>query len=255
MHALIALIVAFVVISFLVLVHEAGHLVAAKRAGVEVTVFSVGFGRRLWGRTRGGTEYRVSLLPLGGYCQFAVDKNPDGSEGTGSLYGKTSWWRMTSVLLSGVAVNIVVSWVFMLFAQLARGQDFLDSFVGSFIAFGRMIFLVTTSIPAGMASTFAFHGSDEALVGPIGVADLGSKMVSSLPILFLLISLLSMGLAVLNLLPLPVLDGGQWLMTSFEYARGRALSFRAVMAAKSVSFALIIMLVVAVTANDIIRLF
>ena len=62
----------------LVLIHELGHFIVAKFLGIKVEVFSVGFGPRLFGVKRGDTDYRLSLLPLGGYVKM-LGENPDES--------------------------------------------------------------------------------------------------------------------------------------------------------------------------------
>ena len=62
---------ALVNIALLIIVHEFGHLVVAKLCGVAVPVFSVGFGRRLVGIELGGTDYRLSSIPFGGYVRMA----------------------------------------------------------------------------------------------------------------------------------------------------------------------------------------
>ena len=54
----------------MILVHEFGHFAAAKLLGVRVEVFSIGFGKRLFGFRRGDTDYRISALPLGGYVKM-----------------------------------------------------------------------------------------------------------------------------------------------------------------------------------------
>ncbi len=58
-------------ISMLIFIHEFGHYICARMAGVRVLVFSLGFGKRIWGFRRGGTDYRLSFLPIGGYVQVA----------------------------------------------------------------------------------------------------------------------------------------------------------------------------------------
>ena len=54
----------------MIMLHELGHFLAAKRSGMKVTEFFVGFGPRLWSVTRGETEYGVKAVPLGGYCRI-----------------------------------------------------------------------------------------------------------------------------------------------------------------------------------------
>jgi regulator of sigma E protease len=60
------ILVGIALLGLMVLVHEWGHFVIAKLVGVRVEIFSIGFGKRLWGITRGPTDYRVSALPFGG---------------------------------------------------------------------------------------------------------------------------------------------------------------------------------------------
>ena len=65
-----------VVLGVLVFVHELGHFAAARMSGVKVDVFSVGFGKELWGRRdKQGTYWKISAVPLGGYCQFLGDED------------------------------------------------------------------------------------------------------------------------------------------------------------------------------------
>src|SRR5260370_7333755 len=64
-----------VMLGTLVFIHEFGHYAAAKLFGVRVEVFSLGFGKRLFGFRRGETDYRVSVLPLGGYVKMSGE-NP-----------------------------------------------------------------------------------------------------------------------------------------------------------------------------------
>lgn len=75
-----------VVLGILVFVHELGHFAVARMCGVKVDVFSIGFGKELWGRRdRQGTYWKIAAVPLGGYCQFLGD---DGASSAGD--GKAS---------------------------------------------------------------------------------------------------------------------------------------------------------------------
>ena len=67
---------AIVPLGFLIFIHELGHFLAAKRAGIKVNIFSIGFGPKLFGVEYDGTEYRLSVLPFGGYVMMEGEK-PD----------------------------------------------------------------------------------------------------------------------------------------------------------------------------------
>ena len=60
-----------IVLGAMIVIHEFGHFIVAKYFGIRVDVFSVGFGKRLWGIKKGDTDYRISLIPLGGYVKMA----------------------------------------------------------------------------------------------------------------------------------------------------------------------------------------
>ncbi len=68
------------VLGVMVFVHELGHFIVAKLCGVRIETFSLGFGKRLFGFRRGGTDYRISLLPLGGYVKMAGELGGDGAQ-------------------------------------------------------------------------------------------------------------------------------------------------------------------------------
>jgi len=73
-----------VILTVLVFVHEMGHYLVARRAGVRVEVFSIGFGRELFGWTaRSGTRWKISMLPLGGYVKMFGDADPSSVGSTG----------------------------------------------------------------------------------------------------------------------------------------------------------------------------
>lgn len=99
------------VLGVLVFVHELGHFLVAKYFGVGVEVFSLGFGKRLFGFRKNDTDYRVSLLPLGGYVKM-VGENPDEvMTGADNEYlGKPKWQRFF-ILLAGPAMNIGLAFI------------------------------------------------------------------------------------------------------------------------------------------------
>jgi len=102
-----------IVIGILVFVHELGHFVMAKRAGVRVEKFSLGMGPKLFGIKKGDTEYVISAFPLGGYVKMAGE-NPD-EEPTGAadeFQSKTVWQRAT-IAATGPLTNIVLAFLIM----------------------------------------------------------------------------------------------------------------------------------------------
>jgi regulator of sigma E protease len=102
-----------VVLGILVFIHEAGHFVAAKLFGVGVETFSLGFGKRLVGFRRGDTDYRISMIPLGGYVKMVGEFAGEGAEEKGwpaeaSFNAKPRWQRLI-IMVAGPAMNIVLA--------------------------------------------------------------------------------------------------------------------------------------------------
>src|SRR5271156_50452 len=109
--ALYAILSVTLVLGIMIFVHEWGHFMAAKVAGVRVDVFSFGFGPRLFGVKRGDTDYRLSALPFGGYVRMAGD-NPV-EERTGADYEFLSKPRWVRVLIAcaGPAMNLLLAFL------------------------------------------------------------------------------------------------------------------------------------------------
>jgi regulator of sigma E protease len=116
-------IVAFVfVLSVLIFVHELGHYLAAKRLGIKVTVFSLGFGPRVTGVIRGGTDYRLSAVPLGGYVKMAGENPDEERSGAPDEFLSRSKWQRFQVILMGPIMNLLLAVVLMA-AVFMHGAD------------------------------------------------------------------------------------------------------------------------------------
>jgi regulator of sigma E protease len=100
-----------VVLGVVVLFHEFGHYITAKLFGITVEVFSVGFGPRIWGVRRGGTDYRVSWVPLGGYVKLKGETPEESTpQDPGDLLARPRWQRFL-VFVMGAVFNLVTAYV------------------------------------------------------------------------------------------------------------------------------------------------
>ncbi|MFQ5790138.1 MAG: RIP metalloprotease RseP [Acidobacteriota bacterium] len=101
--------VAFVfVLGVLVFIHELGHFLTAKWIGVKVHVFSLGFPPKLIGRRWGETEYRIGLVPLGGYVKMAGDNPADASGNLEEFFSRTKLERV-AILAMGPVMNLALA--------------------------------------------------------------------------------------------------------------------------------------------------
>ena len=101
------------VLGVLVFVHELGHFLVARWYGVRVITFSLGFGKKLLKFTRGGTEYCVSIIPLGGYVKLAGETVSDAPTGDPTEFLSKSKWIRFQVYLAGPVMNLILA-VFIL---------------------------------------------------------------------------------------------------------------------------------------------
>ncbi len=97
------------VLGVLIFVHELGHFVMARRVGVRVLKFSLGFGPRLVGFTRGDTEYVISAIPLGGYVKMAGENPDDPRSGRDDEFLSKSKWERFQILIMGPLMNLILA--------------------------------------------------------------------------------------------------------------------------------------------------
>jgi regulator of sigma E protease len=103
-------------IGFVIFVHELGHFLVAKWAGIRVEVFSLGFGPRLLGFRRGDTDYRLSAVPLGGYVKMAGENPDDPRAGADDEFAAKSVGARAAVISAGVVMNGIFAVVLFLAA-------------------------------------------------------------------------------------------------------------------------------------------
>jgi regulator of sigma E protease len=116
------------VLGVLVFVHELGHYLMAKRLGVRVLTFSLGFGPRIVGFRKGDTDYCISAIPLGGYVKMAGENPDDPRTGQPDEFLSKSKWERLLILLMGPFMNLALAVVLMaiVFLQGAQVPAFQD---------------------------------------------------------------------------------------------------------------------------------
>jgi regulator of sigma E protease len=98
-----------IVLGFMILIHEFGHYAAAKYFGVRVEVFSIGFGKRLFGFTKGETDYRISAIPLGGYVKMSGENPMDERTGELGEFLSHPRWQRFIIAIAGPFMNILLA--------------------------------------------------------------------------------------------------------------------------------------------------
>jgi regulator of sigma E protease len=116
------------VLGVLIFVHELGHFIMARRIGVRVITFSLGFGPKLLSFRRGDTEYCISAVPLGGYVKMAGETPEDARTGSSDEFLSKSKWQRFQVLVMGPVMNlalavIVMAIVLLQGARLPASED------------------------------------------------------------------------------------------------------------------------------------
>ena len=128
MGAFLLLLLGLALLSLLIILHEYGHFLVAKRNGVKVKEFGFGFPPKLVGGELGRGIFRgyysLNLLPIGGFVRLAGEH--DSARGAGT-YGGCSLWVKTKILLAGVAVNVLIAFFFFTFLALVGIPKLLPS--------------------------------------------------------------------------------------------------------------------------------
>ncbi len=122
----------FLALGILVTIHEFGHFYLARRCGVKVLRFSIGFGRALWRwHDRYDTEFVIAAIPLGGYVKMLDERDGEIAERERhlSFNSKTVWQRM-SIVLAGPVANFILA-VFLYFVLAVMGSTGIAPVIGS----------------------------------------------------------------------------------------------------------------------------
>lgn len=239
-----AIFIAFISLMALVVLHEFSHLIVAKKFSVPVEEFGIGYPPRLWGKKIGATLYSLNLLPFGAFVKI---KDED-------FNAKPIWQRSLIVLAGIVSFWLIAALLFMIIFGLTVPWD--QAIVRGLDWALKVTFLIIRGLGQVLVNALARRPLGAELVGPIGILDVFRRSgVLGTSYFLQTVALVSLHVAIFNALPIPVTDGGKLLFLGIEKARGRPLSSAIEQKINIFFFALLISLMVWVTAKDINRLF
>ena len=339
-----------VILSVLILVHELGHFLVAKRLGIRVEKFSLGFGPKLLSRKFGDTEYLLCLIPFGGYIKMAGD-SPEDSKGAKDEFLSRPAGQRVSVIAAGPVFNYILAFfcLWMVFylgyprmtnkigelmpkmpaakiglmagdrilsidgekvaywdqmtklihdkknktlvLQVERnGQVFekeltpevkeVETIMGkkvevgligikpsdevSLVRYGlfqalikgtqsliEMTVMTITALFYIIIGTMSFK---ESVTGPLGIFFIATNAAKiGFSAVLHVIGILSMSLAVFNILPLPILDGGHIFFAGLEKIRRRPLSRKTEDVINNIGLSFLIILAIFIFCNDLVR--
>lgn len=157
---LITILIFIVALALWVISHEFGHFIAAKKLGVTVHEFAFGFKPRLFGWKRGGTEYAINLLPLGGYVRLEGEEENTGKKG--ALMALPPGKRIV-VFVAGVVMNIILAWILLTLSYAIGSYPLTPSFaLHPGIESNAKVSIVEVS-PNSPAATVGLEANDEVL--------------------------------------------------------------------------------------------
>ena len=343
------------VLGVLIFIHELGHFLVAKRVGIKVHKFSLGFPPNIFSKKVGDTEYAIGLIPLGGFVKMAGENPDEEMTGAPDEFASKSLAQRAAVIFAGPFMNYILAIAILIGifyfggkpvyeenrvvvgevfegkpayeaglrtddvvigldgAQIAnfdslrlsiyahksdpleltwlRGPDTMSAVITpqielqpnieggvdsiGMIGFGQKAvryesyglgasiskgFLLTHVI---LVETISFvkkfamgEVSRKMIGGPLFIAQQSGKEASKgVANLFYFMALLSVNLAVLNILPIPILDGGHLVFLAIELVKGSPLPMKSRIIAQQVGMLLLLSLIVFVTYNDIMRVF
>lgn len=119
-NCMFGIILAVLIFSAIVLFHEFGHFLLAKRGGITVVEFSLGMGPRLFSLEKGGTRYSLKAFPFGGSCMMLGEDEEEQGEGS---FGSKSVWTRISVVAAGPVFNFILAYVMAVVVYALAGVD------------------------------------------------------------------------------------------------------------------------------------
>ena len=188
-----------------VVIHEGGHFLAMRLCGIAVEEFSIGFGPLIYQRkASSGVTYSFRAVLVGGFVKPA-------GENASALFDEPSWLKRLFIFSAGMIANVVTATIVLGFVFHTFSGAALFSF-GNWLVTPYIIAKMLVTMPKTLAA---------GMMGPVGIVSLGAKHAMTLDAWLKLFAIIHIGLAGINLVPLPVLDGGRIAMMPFRRWLGR----------------------------------
>jgi len=258
------------IIVLVIFIHELGHYVAASAMGVAVDSFSIGFGKVLLKKKLWGTEWRLSLLPLGGYIKPRGEDDYYNVKADPESFWSVPPWKRAFIAVAGPIFNLLLPWP--LYFLLLVGQPYPDIVVPDG-AQAHRIGVVEAAGYAHKVSLKMYSSIWEAATmprqEPISVKEIGgpvavyefteqarkrSSETGDWGFLIDWIAFCSINLGVINLLPIPVLDGGHISISIVEMARRKKLEVKTRNVLNIIGAVLVFGLMILAITSDVLRL-
>lgn len=239
-------------LGFLILIHETGHFVVAKKLGIVVNEFAIGFGPKIFSKTKDGTNYEIRLIPLGGFVNLEGEEEHSEKEGS---FNKAKVNDRFKVIIAGALVNILFGIVLIVLIVQVRYMMIINSNLLEALKYS--INVAESIIVEFFKSLFLlFTGNLDInnFTGPIGISQMVSKTSGFVEFAYLL-SMVSISLGFTNLLPILPLDGGKALLIIIEAIRKKRLSKKTEEIIATIGLFIIMTLTVICTVNDVTRIF
>jgi regulator of sigma E protease len=154
----------FVILAILVLVHEFGHFYAAKKSGVRVDEFGLGFPPRIWSKQVGETLYTINAIPFGGFVKI-FGENPDeesisGPDSTRSFV-KIAKWKQVIILGAGITMNVLFAWFLFSIAFMSGMTMGVSESVAKYVTEPHVI--VLDALPNSPSAKAGLVSGDEII--------------------------------------------------------------------------------------------
>ena len=244
-----SIIITVLVICVSIIVHELGHFCTAKIFNFAIDEFSVGFGPKIKSIKKNGISYSVRILPLGGYVRFS-ENSKDGKR---KFFDPS--FRKAIVLIAGVTFNFILAILCLSMIGMISGLGFFEAiYLGV-----KNVSVVLSQIIINFSSLFGdFNNYGSVVSFGTEVDKILDTAESFKMYIFNALAItfaLNISLAIMNLLPIPILDGGQFVINAIELIIKKPISEKIKVAINLICWILLTGFGLFILVRDIVQLF